>query len=477
MKKITVILIVSFFVLCFQPSVSGFTLKSLQQISDSISEIEEGKALYYQGNPSRAIIVLFKAVNNIRNDTQYSEVEKKILLAKTYFWLGICYEKNNHITTAEGMYKFVLDNDPLFDPSLEISESELSGLFNKIKTTYQNQNIDKLALAEKQNALTHQIVTDSSSYSDAIAQNERGVESEKNDFKRIEFGLLFGFGLPNFSFNNSFSDSYSSYWYDRSYQTNYYVELDMNLAFSSSITGKAKSNFAFGGFLNYFFIKNFGLQIMVEGSKFDIPVQSSHSVDLSFLYYWNGVQRSYSANPSIDNTIGNLSIMPISFNLYTRFEIGKSIFGHVSGGLTYYKVALQAETRGGAGVVYLWYDNTHDLDWLAGDSVLIPIYIDESYSGIGGNIGGGLTFQIQKNIGVVAEIRYYLAPTKEVTWKARAGNYQKVLYNEYGWSFATNSLSISNAGIDDFLAENGDDLVVEIDPSYFRISIGLIVKF
>ncbi|MBU1291275.1 hypothetical protein KJ898_05720 [bacterium] len=204
MKKITIILIVSFFVLCFQPSVSGFTLKSLQQISDSISEIEEGKALYYQGNPSRAIIVLLKAVNGIKNDTQYSEVEKKILLVKTYFWLGICYEKNNHITTAEGMFKLVLDNDPLFDPSVEISESELSELFNEVKITYQNQNAVVRPLVKRQDALTRQTVTDNPPNIEVLAQNERGVESEKNDFKRIEFGLLFGFGLPNFNFNTDF---------------------------------------------------------------------------------------------------------------------------------------------------------------------------------------------------------------------------------------------------------------------------------
>jgi len=320
------------------------------------------------------------------------------------------------------------------------------------------------------------LIAFNSIYLSAESQYTRGFKSEKNDFKRVEFGPLFGFGSSSFNFKNSYSDSYTSYWYDTSYWTNYYTEYDMTLAYSSSITGKAESNFAFGGFLNFFFIKNFGLQIMAEGTKFDIPLQSSHSVDLSFSDY-SGGNYNYTANPSIEDTTGKLSIMPISFNLYTRFDIGKNIIGYASGGLTYYKVAIKGETRGGAGVIYQWYDSSYDLWFLEGDSVLIPLYIDDSYSGLGANIGGGLSFQIQKNLGIIADIRYYLAPKGEVAWIPEAGNYKKVLYDKYGWTFGSNSLSISQAGINDFLKENERYLQVKVDPSYFHISMGLIFRF
>lgn len=315
----------------------------------------------------------------------------------------------------------------------------------------------------------------SSLYLGANTQDERWVESEENDFNKFEFGLLFGFGLPSFNFINSFSESRVAYWYDDTFWI--YTEYDLTLTYSSSIEGKAESNIAFGGFLNFFFIKNFGLQILVEGSKFNIPVQSSHSVDISASYYW-GTTDSWTANPSIDDTTGKLSIMPISFNLLARFDIGKNIIGFASGGLSYYKIVIQTETEGGVGVRYYYYNSSNGLWFYWADSVLIPLYLDESYSGIGGNIGGGLTFQIQENVGIVAEIRYYLAPKKEVKWRGRAGNYKKVFFDKYSsWNFASNTISISSTEIDEFIAEQGNALIVEVDPSYFRVSVGLIFRF
>jgi len=320
------------------------------------------------------------------------------------------------------------------------------------------------------------LIVFTSLYLDANNQNNSSYLAENNNFKKFEFGFLSGYGLPQFDFKNSFSDSYSDYWYDVSYYTDYYTEYDINIAYSSSVSGKSEGKFTFGGFLNYFFSKNFGFQFMLESANYDIPVEASHSVDLSFYFYW-GENENYTANPNIENTKGSLSVMPISFNLITKFFIGDIVSGYASGGLTYYQVGFEAESRGGTGLIYYWYQNSSDLWFLDGDSVLIPIYIDDSYKGTGGNVGVGFAFQIHENFGIVADFRYYLAPKEKFTWIPMAGNYKKVLFEEYGWSFSSNTLSISQEAINTFLEENERFLQMEVDPSYYRFSIGLKFGF
>lgn len=288
----------------------------------------------------------------------------------------------------------------------------------------------------------------------------------RNDFKRIELGLMGGPGMPQFDFNNSFSESQTEYWYDSSWW--YYTEYDINLAYSSDVSGAAESKFGFGGFVNYLFVKNIGLQFMLESSKFDVPVDASHSVDVSWSYYW-GDSYSYSDSPSIKKNTGSLSVIPISFNIITKFHLGSNISGHVSGGLTYYQVDFKAESKGGCGVWYYKYKSSSDLWFLYGDSVLLPISIEDSYSGTGGNAGVGLSFQIHENLGILVDFRYYIAPKKEFTWETSAGNYDTVIFGD--------TLSISRDMIDTAMGKIERDIKLEVDPSYYRFSFGLQFRF
>jgi len=293
-----------------------------------------------------------------------------------------------------------------------------------------------------------------------------GSHSVKDyEFKKFEFGLFFGIGMPKFDFENSFTESETYHWYDSSYW--YYYDYNLNLAYSSNVSGVAESKFGFGGFINYLFHQNIGLQFMLESSKFDVPVEASHSVDVTYSGTWGS--QYFSGSPTIQKNTGRLSVMPISFNIFTKFYFGSNISGHASGGLTYYQVEFEAESKGGVGVWYYTYVSSYDLWRLDADSVLLPVSIDDSYSGTGGNIGGGFSFEIQKNIEILIDFRYYFAPKKEFIWETKAGNYDTVIFGD--------TLSISRSEIDSAIGEVERFITVEVDPSYYRFSLALKFMF
>ena len=291
---------------------------------------------------------------------------------------------------------------------------------------------------------------------------------EEEDFKQIEVAFLLIPCIPQFDFRNSVSDSYSEYWYDSYWYDSSYVYTDyfLTAGFSSSIAGESEMGYGFGGLFNCFFHRNFGFQFMLERSRNDVPVKASHGVDMSINYWWGSVD--YSEEPYIYDTTGSLTIIPISFNGIARFDGVKNISGYVSGGLTYYKVDIEAKSKLGYGFPFLVYD--YPLWYLRYDSFLVPISIDDSISGAGVNVGGGVVFKIQENVGIVGDFRYYLAPPKIVSWTLTSGEYTLSIYEEY-------SMRFTQVDIGSFLKEYGELIKVEVNPSFFRIAFGLQFRF
>ena len=318
------------------------------------------------------------------------------------------------------------------------------------------------------------------------------VPEEEKTKEKIEVGFLFGPGIPfgtsipQFSFRNSVSYSHEWYWYDYSYFDTEYFSISYAIRgrFSSSIAGDSERGIGFGGFFNYFFHRNFGYQFMLERSTHNVPVEASHGVDILLLYpYWsNGVEIywgdkiDYSAEPSIDDTRGNLIVIPISFNAIARFDPTENVSGYVSGGITYYKMNIEAESKAGFGLTYNWYDDEQDLNWLVYDSVLIPVSIDDAVSGFGGNVGGGVVFKIQENVGIVADFRYYLGPKKYISWTPKSGTYQLILNDEYDLP-PPHTIALTQTYISSFLEQHGEFFKVEVNPSFFRLAFGLLIRF
>ena len=308
------------------------------------------------------------------------------------------------------------------------------------------------------------------------------VVAEDEEYKKVEVGVLFGAGIPQFDFRNSISDHYTKYWYCESewfwdWEISdwyyWYTEYNLTGSFSSSIVGESEVGFDFGGYFNYFFHKNFGFQFMAERSRHVVPIEASHNVDLSLYYYW-GESAYYSAEPSIYASKGSLAVIPISFNAIARFDAAKNISGYASGGLTYYKADIEAESNAGYGFPFYWYADDSDLWYLWYDSALIPANIDYSLSGSGGNIGGGITFKIQEKVGIVADLRYYIAPKKDISWTTKAGVYVLSIWEKYGWYDPY--INITQDDIDTFLQDYGE-LVVTVNPSFFRVAFGLQFRF
>lgn len=309
------------------------------------------------------------------------------------------------------------------------------------------------------------------------------VVPAKEDFiKKVEVGFLFGPRTPQFEFSNSTSGSYNAHWHDYSYLTGYWIGYDINGSFSSSIAGDSERSFGFGGFFNYFFRKNVGFQFMLERSRHDVPVGASHGVDTSLHMDW-GDRYYYSAEPSIDATTGSLTVMPISFNGLVRYDATEDISGYASGGLTYFKTNIKAESRAGYGYPFVWYYTDYRLDLLLYDSVLVPVSIDDSISGAGINVGGGVVYQILKKVGIVADFRYYLGPKKDIYWAPTPGDYRLLVidtflreFGEDAWHGPVN-IRLTQSDIDTFMEDYGELFRVEVNPSFFRFAFGIQYRF
>ena len=294
------------------------------------------------------------------------------------------------------------------------------------------------------------------------------VAAEEENFKKIEFGFFFGPGISQFDFTNFLSDSYSEFWvYDS------YYWLDRG-AYSSSIVGDAEMGCSYGVLFNYFFHKNFGVQFMLERSHHDVLIEASHSVVAELSY--NGESSYYSADPPIADTVERLATIPISFNGIARFDIRANISGYASGGLTYYKTDdIETKSQLGYGFPFYLHHRASGYTYLLYDSILVPVSIEDSLSGAGSNIGGGVVITIQKNVGIFTDFRYYRAPKKDVYWTLQPGSYPYLM--DYWFWLDTGTKRLSDVSIQLFMQEYGELLKVEVNPSFYRLAFGLKFSF
>ncbi|NVM56447.1 MAG: hypothetical protein HWN66_22305, partial [Candidatus Helarchaeota archaeon] len=296
----------------------------------------------------------------------------------------------------------------------------------------------------------------------AEAKNNHPVGAKGKNLKKIEFGFFFGPAMPRFDLKNSIADGYHGYWYNDSYVTSTYIAYYITAFSLSSTCGYPERSIGIGGFINYFFRKNFGFQFMLEKLSYDFLVKTSHNITMII----DG--DSHSANPLIKDTMGSLPVMPISFNVIAQSDSGKKISVYTSGGLTYYKADIAAQSKVGDGFPYIYYWDEYDLDVLLYDSVVVPVDINDSISGAGVNGGGGIVFTIGKNLGFVADFRYYLAPKKDAYWMLRPkpGEYPYSYNSEY-------YLEYDQSHVDAFLEKYAKDLRVGVSPSFYRLAFGL----
>ena len=300
-------------------------------------------------------------------------------------------------------------------------------------------------------------------------ENKQAVAAEKDKSKKIEVGFFFGAGLHNFDLSSHMGDYLNKYWY---WESAYgHTEYDLTASYSSSIWGHPKTSVGFGGFFNYFFHRDFGFQFMLERSHHNVDDNAGYHIYNELEYSW-GESDFYSAwDHNVDATV-RLIVMPISFNGIFRINGGEYIGGYASGGLTYYKADIEAASIAGYSFSYLWHEYDSDLYYLLYDMVLIPVSIDDSFGGIGGNVGVGVFLSFWEKFGIVADFRYYHAPEKHVPWAAKAGDYTYLINDWYGPLTKT----VTQSDIDTLFARY-EGFAVEVNPSFFQFAFGLQFRF
>ncbi len=211
---------------------------------------------------------------------------------------------------------------------------------------------------------------------------------------------------------------------------------------------------AFGGALNYFFDRNFGLQLRFDlNTKADIKGVSNYNLTWEWLQETGGF-----INENWDIT-DNVTLMSLGANIILKPQIPGMIAPVLSGGVSYFIGNLSLNSM--TGFALTWdYEQSQYIDYW-----IFPSKIDASLNGIGFNAGGGVELPITPDVGFHIDARYFMKSKIEEQWKTIPGNYNSEFHNAI--------FSLSQEGFDSVL----DLQHFEINPSFFKFSLGLLFAF
>ncbi len=263
------------------------------------------------------------------------------------------------------------------------------------------------------------------------------------DEKRIEFSITGGYGLSSLEGQSSYNAVWGSF---HALDTvDEYSLFDM----------QKKNTFTLGASLSYFFSPNFGIQL---GGAFFAPKSDIYS-DWDFVFNWYGYS-DYSDSGSFDLTQGKLTSIPLYINLIGKYRMG-SIDLFVSGGPTLFINKFEADATGIFGASLYnsyWWGWEQFVDFFA-----IPTFIDESWTGFGFNVGGGIDIRFSPSMAFTVEARYFYSASKELFWTWQTGTYDPFYFGfpeMSGWTF------------DDLSYADENTTSLTIKPSFFSFSGG-----
>jgi len=180
----------------------------------------------------------------------------------------------------------------------------------------------------------------------------------------------------------------------------------------TDIENKAKIP-GFGAGFSYLFTDNLGIEVRVDYMNSDAEVTASYNVN----WEWSSSTSSNSETYTFPNIeTGSLSVMPISLNIFYKAQTESYLTPYISGGLSYFNGNYEVNTRSMYAYPYEYTSqgyNWIDIEWWTFD-----YKIDESISGIGGNIGGGVDLRLMEVFSIGIEARYFVGPkVDDLQWE------------------------------------------------------------
>jgi len=227
---------------------------------------------------------------------------------------------------------------------------------------------------------------------------------------------------------------------------------------SGRISAELGKPIGFDGAFNYYFAKGLGIQLRIDvnsKAKFSDSSMSNYQLNWTWL---SG--ESYSAEDAWPVN-GDLSLTVISGNVIYKIQGNSMLVPLLSGGVSFFTGKINADTR-------VSYADTWEIaPYQFIDYFDIPARLDESISGIGFNIGGGLDVAFSQSIAVNVDARYFVRGSIEAPWKLQPGTYTSNV--QEGWT-----LTLSQADVE--LLEQAIN-PFKVNLSFFKISLGLKFMF
>ena len=271
--------------------------------------------------------------------------------------------------------------------------------------------------------------------------------------QRFELNLFGGYALTSVKGAATYGDSWSFYWLN-------------SVSESAAIATTSKNAPFFGGGFNYFFTPNFGVGLNVGYLKSTLNTTSA----FDFRWTWSSVVGggTYSETADWASDADSLTSIPVSLNLVGRFGDGP-IQGFFEAGPTVYFNEAIINTAIGFGVSEVigltQYVDAVELPMVGFDSKSGK----STWTGIGANVGGGITFMFSPSIGLSLEARYFFCPERTFDWDIATGSYNGIFFSHF-----TNE-PITSSDIQ-YIFDNNLLTTIKINPSFFQLQAGVKIR-
>ena len=271
--------------------------------------------------------------------------------------------------------------------------------------------------------------------------------------QRFELNLFGGYALTSVKGTATYADSWSYNWLN-------------SVTESTAIATTSKNAPFFGAGFNYFFSPNFGLGLNVGYLKSTLTTTAAFDFQYQWIPYFGNTVYSKTADWTSDGD--SLTSIPVSLNFVAKFGNGP-IEGFFEAGPTIYFNEALINTNIGYGITYYSYPS----QWV--DAVAIPItgYDLKSgkttWTGIGGNVGAGVTFMFSPSFGLSLEARYFLSPSRDFDWDIIPGSYNGMFYGSLtNWDLTADDLA--------YIKDDNLLTLIKVNPSFFQLQAGIKIR-
>jgi|GEM_PF-2735705 len=224
---------------------------------------------------------------------------------------------------------------------------------------------------------------------------------------------------------------------------------------------KVKNPMGFGASFSYLFFEGFGIQIKFDMFFKQSLIAADSGSDYTIDWRWSTPPFGpYDESESWDAT-GELSVMPISFNLIYKFQAG-SIAPYITAGGTYFLGKVMFDMF--AGKSFSWTSGwSQYIDYFD-----VPIYVDDSIAQFGFNAGAGVDIMITPSVAVNLAGTYFIGSKVNYNWMADAGTYLGNFF-DLDWDL--------NQDFVDSIMENLNIPPLEVNLTFFQILFGIKILF